>query len=255
MITLVVAMKEMKRSAYGHMKGVIIASRQQLCLNVNLKTDSNTDKLYKCRHLRKKDLCEYYINVGASLKQPSLQDTNILDIEDLDRIGQNLECCSYYVAKEKAERADIVFMPYNYLLNPYIRMAIASYLANSIVILDEGHNVDKVCEESASTKITSTQIGIAVRDMDYVSETGVKSNSECIEWHPIVFQVVRYHCAKEDFTFENVRDLKIAIQALGSSINEHNLLRDGCELAGGFIFSLLDKSGVGIQFFFDVWVI
>lgn len=35
-------------------------------------------------------------------------------------------------------------------------------LANSIVILDEGHNVEKVCEESASVQLKSSDLALAI---------------------------------------------------------------------------------------------
>jgi len=39
------------------------------------------------------------------------------------------------------ETADLVLLPYNYLLDPVVRQANKLKLANAIVIFDEGHNL------------------------------------------------------------------------------------------------------------------
>lgn len=60
-------------------------------------------------------------------------------------------------------------MPYNYLLDPKMRKANKIDLQNTIIILDEAHNVEKMCEESASSSISSTQIALAIEDVSHVS--------------------------------------------------------------------------------------
>lgn len=77
----------------------------------------------------------------------------ILDIEDLVKAGQKLKCCPYFLSKELKQNADIVFMPYNYLLDPKARKAQGVDLQNTVVLLDEAHNIEKVCEEAASLQV------------------------------------------------------------------------------------------------------
>lgn len=162
-------MKELKRSAYGYMKAGVVASRDQLCLNPELKMENNSNKILKCKKLISEDCCDYLKNVDASLTKPEFSENPVLDIEDLVRHGKNFECCPYYVAKHLATNADILFMPYNYLLDPKIREINQSNLRNAIIILDEAHNVPKTCEDSACSRITSTEIFIALREIRFVS--------------------------------------------------------------------------------------
>lgn len=77
----------------------------------------------------------------------------MLDIEDLVKIGQKHKCCPYFLAKELKQNADIIFMPYNYLLDPKTRKSQGIDLQNTVVLLDEAHNVEKVCEEAASLQV------------------------------------------------------------------------------------------------------
>jgi regulator of telomere elongation helicase 1 len=44
-----------------------------------------------------------------------------VDIEDLNTFGNKHKCCPYYVARQLKETADILFMPYNYLLDKKVK--------------------------------------------------------------------------------------------------------------------------------------
>ncbi len=46
---------------------------------------------------------------------------HILDVEDLHLIGKDQGFCPYYYSIDQCNEADIIFMPYNYLVNPSIR--------------------------------------------------------------------------------------------------------------------------------------
>lgn len=50
--------------------------------------------------------------------------------------------CPYYAERDLMITADIVFCPYNYLLDPSVRKLMQLNLENQIVILDEAHNVE-----------------------------------------------------------------------------------------------------------------
>lgn len=44
-------------------------------------------------------------------------------------------------------------MPYNYLLDAKSRKSQGIDLQNSIILLDEAHNIEKTCEEAASLQV------------------------------------------------------------------------------------------------------
>lgn len=44
----------------------------------------------------------------------------IMDIEELVKFGEQHETCPYYMSKENQDRAEIVFLPYNYLIDPAV---------------------------------------------------------------------------------------------------------------------------------------
>ena len=62
--------------------------------------------------------------------------------------------CPYYDQKQRIKTADIIFMPYNYIIDQQIRERIDIDLKRCIVIIDEGHNISAVAEQSQSFTMT-----------------------------------------------------------------------------------------------------
>lgn len=60
--------------------------------------------------------CHYYNNVDNKKSDPAFSEA-IMDIEDLVKRSKNMQCCPYYLSREFQQSADIIFMPYNYLLD------------------------------------------------------------------------------------------------------------------------------------------
>lgn len=66
----------------------------------------------------------------------------VLDIEELGTLGRGNGPCPYYLSREVATTSDIVFLPYNYLIEKKQREHLQVKFENSIVIFDEGHNIE-----------------------------------------------------------------------------------------------------------------
>lgn len=97
---------------------------------------------------------------------------NVWDIEELVVLGKKRGACPYFAARELAACADIIFCPYNYLMDPLIRSSVRLFCwsnwikiicrmysccfqtsivcDNDIILIDEAHNVEDVCRDSAS---------------------------------------------------------------------------------------------------------
>ncbi len=67
----------------------------------------------------------------------------IWDIEELVELGKYHSACPYYLSRDMMQKdsAELVFMPYNYLVDPQIRSSLGISLDNCVVIFDEAHNV------------------------------------------------------------------------------------------------------------------
>lgn len=102
----------------------MIGSRDQLCIHSEVvKEQNNMSKIHMCQKFVAARSCVFYNRVEEMKNSPSFTETGIMDIEDLVRKGTANKCCPYYMAKELKNDADIVFMPYNYLLDPLARKA------------------------------------------------------------------------------------------------------------------------------------
>lgn len=74
---------------------------------------------------------------------------------DMVRLGNQHEVCPYYLSKELQGTADVIFMPYNYLVDPEIRKNLTISLSDSILIFDEAHNLEGICGDAASFDLTA----------------------------------------------------------------------------------------------------
>ncbi len=66
------------------------------------------------------------------------------DIEELADAGRKHKACPYFLARQMAQTADLVFCPYSYLLDPMVRRSMQVDLRNSVLIFDEAHNIEDV---------------------------------------------------------------------------------------------------------------
>lgn len=134
------AMKELKVTEYRHLRGVALGSRDQLCINEDVLKDAETssDKVHLCRAKIKAKQCIYHARVEKALENPEVLNQSVLDIEDLVKVGKSCKACPYYMSKNLSGTADIVFLPYNYVLDPKLLKSFKLSLNNAIIILDEG---------------------------------------------------------------------------------------------------------------------
>jgi regulator of telomere elongation helicase 1 len=56
-------------------------------------------------------------------------------------------------------------MPYNYLMDPKIRENFKINYENSVLIMDEAHNIEKVAEDVASFEVHITMLNAVVGEL------------------------------------------------------------------------------------------
>ena len=116
------AVQELKRSFYKNTKAIVLGSRDLMCVHEEIsRLDTSTAKIMACNVKVKAHTCGYYNNVNAKKEEPVVRGEMIVDIEDLVAKGKSHKFCPFYMSRELVQEADIVFMPYNYLLDPKLR--------------------------------------------------------------------------------------------------------------------------------------
>ncbi|XP_022992092.1 ATP-dependent DNA helicase DDX11 isoform X2 [Cucurbita maxima] len=81
-----------------------------------------------------------------------------LDIEDLVHLGRNVGTCPYYGSRSMVQAADLIVLPYQSLLSKSSRESLGLALKNSIVIIDEAHNLADSLISMYDSKITYSQL-------------------------------------------------------------------------------------------------
>ncbi|XP_011072337.2 regulator of telomere elongation helicase 1, partial [Sesamum indicum] len=149
--------QELKRSNYRP-KMVVLGSREQLCIHDQVSLLRGKAQTNACQTLCKKHTkryCAHFSRVTEFVKKnPSIGDDPI-DIEDLVNIGRSSGPCPYYLSRELHKDVDILFAPYNYLIDRGNRRSLKIDWNNSILIFDEAHNLEGLCADAASFDLPS----------------------------------------------------------------------------------------------------
>uniref|UniRef100_A0A1B0D175 Regulator of telomere elongation helicase 1 homolog n=1 Tax=Phlebotomus papatasi TaxID=29031 RepID=A0A1B0D175_PHLPP len=236
------AMQEMKRSGYANVKAVVIGSRNQMCIHPEIsKETNNSNQINLCKYAVKKKQCSYHVSVEHRKDHEEFKEAGVIDIEDLVTKGKKLHTCPYYVAKELYKEADMVFMPYNYILDPKARRANQIDLTNTIVILDEGHNVEKMCEDSMSLQLTSTDVASAITDVGFAMEKLAQQQETS---DPEGYE------ERKDISLDDLATLKELLLALEKTIDVIQLdFKKGATFGGEYIYDFLSQASINFQNF------
>ncbi|XP_047523288.1 Fanconi anemia group J protein homolog isoform X2 [Pieris napi] len=167
--------KEFARTVYsGEAAMTVLSSREYSCIR----------EFDRHQWSSKNDMCRGCVKTFESNKKDSsncLYHNNrkllnhrtlpaVFDLEDLVNAGKEKQACPYYAAREMATAANIIFCPYNYLIEPSIRSSMQIDVSDNIVIIDEGHNIEDVCRDAATITITRTNITAAITELQKVSQ-------------------------------------------------------------------------------------
>ncbi|KAF5455624.1 hypothetical protein F2P56_025180 [Juglans regia] len=147
--------REYRKTAY-RVPMAVLASRKHYCTNKHIRGKDNIDEECKLLLSNREVGCPEFKNVHKVKGHPSLQKGGCHeahDIEDLVKVGQVVKGCSYYAARSMADDAQLVFCPYNYIINPVIRGAMEVDIKGAIVILDEAHNIEDIARDAGSVDV------------------------------------------------------------------------------------------------------
>ncbi|RUS72888.1 hypothetical protein EGW08_019348 [Elysia chlorotica] len=238
------AVQELKRTSYNTVKSSVIGSREQLCIHPQVqKLTSNAAKVQMCRSKVAGRQCHYYNNIEDFKKKSDTRTAmgNVVDIEDIVKIGHKTRTCPYYMARELKSDADIVFLPYNYLLDSKSRKTHGVELQGSVIIFDEAHNLEKICEESASFDLSSLDLATAIEETTKLAEKIAEMSTSEVE-----FSQVEDSAIIPEFTLEDIIRLKKTLLDMEENLDQVEVSETqfGRTLPGIFIFELFSKVNI-----------
>ena len=127
-------------------------------------------KAQMCPHYRSltgPDIAHLASNRFKPMKRNETWNDSVYDIEDLISFGLNpynqpekksYTACPYYLSQALSKDAELVFAPYNYLLDPKIRKAQGIDITGSIVCLDEAHNIEDTLKSAGSGEFQEMEL-------------------------------------------------------------------------------------------------
>ncbi|MBR9677097.1 ATP-dependent DNA helicase [Candidatus Woesearchaeota archaeon] len=157
------------------LKAVDIIGKKYLCAVPGIEALYSSEFAEYCKKVREDDKCEYYSNTKKANKlsikaQKILGDIKgqILDTEQLYELAQQEKLCPYELTLSLAVKANVVIADYFYLFNPTIRNNFLSKtnhsLEDSIIIVDEAHNLPSRVRDLLTHSITTNSVARAIKE-------------------------------------------------------------------------------------------
>lgn len=167
-------MRELRRTSYRP-RVCILGSRQQQCVHPAVSKLPGDAANQACRALTAKRGCPWHNRVEGFMKRNPDANAEPMDMEDLAKLGNSSSGpCPYFLSRDMAANADIVFMPYNYLVDPQTRMGMKNVQWRSaILIFDEAHNVEGVCSEAASFNLPAPVLTGCINEVEKAYQTAM----------------------------------------------------------------------------------
>lgn len=151
-----------------------ISARRTLCINPEVNVHSHRDKIdAECKRLTKLntgETCGYYDNYKDNYINTETKQSTF-NIEDLLEFGHNQHMCPYYTARSKIPTSDVIVCNYPYVLDEKVSGVVLKHLTkNSMVIMDEAHNIDDVCIDSKTIKIDKFMLDLAHKNLETLKD-------------------------------------------------------------------------------------
>jgi len=177
-LTEVIAINEKSGESFT---AVNLAGRQHLCLNPDCQDLPHRELLEVCRALKEGEGCDYKSDIS---ELPSGLPPVLLP-RKLISVGQQNSLCPYYLARRAARQSKVVVVPYPYVFDSVVRVSVGLTLPGRVLVLDEGHNLDKVGQESLSDTLSERSLEIAAEELRSIgmAETPMQCLADHLRGH------------------------------------------------------------------------
>lgn len=170
---------EMARTSYRP-SFVVLGSRKHYCINQKVLAEVKREKKdlnEACKDLNRSKTsslsgpeghlpCRYFRQIQEQTKGGRSYPPPNKDIEDFVEEGEDNAFCPYFGAMASIPECEVIFAPYNYIIDPSIWKSMKlDGVGECVVIVDEAHNIEDVCRDSASFEITDEQLAGVQREL------------------------------------------------------------------------------------------
>ena len=219
------AVQELQSTAYKDSLQCVLGSREQMCIEPSVKKQpSNSGRTAHCRQLVQQKKCRY--NSAVQQFKYSSEMYRHMDIEELVEFGTVHGVCPYYLSREvQTMGADIVFLPYNYLIDPVSRASQNINVNNAIIVFDEAHNLESICSEATSFEIGALDVASAIDELAMAKDLISMGGGDSV-------------------TVEDLDALKVILLKFEEKVAAIEMRQSDLILPAQFIFSLFEDIGI-----------
>ena len=226
---------EFKKTRYFHdnqqsLMLTPLSSRVNYCINNQVNCFNNLNMINeKCNDLKQKknQKCQYK-NVLKMEEFGRQILGDVCDIEEIISMGKQRQTCPYYSTRMVIPDSEIVVMPYNCLLHRATRENFNIKLKDSIVIIDEAHNLLETIVNVNSLEIRSRQLSLLLKYLSlYMARYYNRFNALNLKYLKQMIFVVRKLFNHLGNQKENqcIQPLDLTIKLNIENINIHELLQ------------------------------
>ena len=158
-------------------KHIPLGSRRNLCINPKVARLSSTTVInerclelqkagvpqdQKCEFLPSKVLHEDAERIDAFKDNAIAQ---IQDIEDIATLGKTMKLCPYYASRSAIPSTEVLTLPYPLLLQRSAREALGVEVKDSVIIIDEAHNLVSAIADTLSVAMPLSHLELAQKQL------------------------------------------------------------------------------------------
>lgn len=206
--------QELKKTPFGHadepVRCIGLGSRQHMCIHEGVRrwgrmfgTEAMNERCLEMMEGRKAKRCEFLPTHDAAgqAQLGSYRDhalAEVQDMEELVQLGKQMHTCPYYGARHSVRQAELVMLPYNLLLQRDAREALQLSLDDSIVLIDEAHNLIDTILSTYTAELTQAQIDAALSQVNgYLQRFATRlkgSNEEHMRMVQVLLRALQAFC-------------------------------------------------------------
>ncbi|GJQ10909.1 hypothetical protein GpartN1_g2700.t1 [Galdieria partita] len=160
------AIRQLRKTVYKP-RVVVLGSREQLCIHPKVSQLRGSEQNRLCRSLCESKGCKFRNNLKSFHGYEKIE-KEIFDLEDCVNWGRKEEICPYYLAKEMERNSELLFLPYNYLVDLHLRESLGFDFSNDIILFDEAHHIEEIANHCASFDLTSSLLDACIHQLQRV---------------------------------------------------------------------------------------
>ncbi len=177
----------------GKIKVVDLIGKKLMCARREASMISSNEFPEYCRKLREDEQCEYYLNTKRAGKASNEAIITVQELLELGpvhtekgiEISKHRKLCPYEIAILQGSECNVVVADYYYMFNHAIRDSLfrktKKELENSIIIVDEAHNLPDRVRRLLSSSISDVTVKRAIKEAKEGYYEEIIGNLELIE--------------------------------------------------------------------------